>query len=425
MKRNHSSHHHHHPHHHNPEKKNWVMPTISISLLSLTLLLILSLTKTKPSPPSSPSLTKLNPDDVTKILDTGLPKLPRFAYFLTGTKGDVPRVKRVLQALYHPRNYYLLHLDLEASDEERVELGKYVKSEGAMREFGNVMVVGKADLVTYKGPTMIACTLHGVALLLKKVQDWDWFINLSASDYPLMSQDDLLHIFSFMPRDLNFIEHTSNIGWKEYQRAKPIIIDPGLYHSKKSGVYWAKEKRSVPASFKLFTGSAWVVLTKSFLEFCVWGWDNLPRTLLMYYTNFLSSPEGYFHTVICNQKDYQNTTINHDLHYIRWDNPPKQHPILLKSEHFDDMVQSGAPFARKFTKDDPVLDKIDTELLGRSNGRLAPGGWCVGSRLLGKDPCAVYENPDVVKPTLSSKRLEKLIVKLLDSENFRSKQCKS
>ena len=144
----------------------------------------------------------------------------------------------------------------------------------------------------------------------------------------------------------------------------------------------------------------------------------------MYYTNFLSSHEGYFHTVMCNHKDYQNTTVNHDLHYIKWDNPPKQDPIFLTSEHFDDMVQSGAPFARKFNKDDPVLDKIDKELLRRSDGHVTPGGWCVGNPLLGKDPCAVYGNPVVVKPTLSSKRLEKLVVKLLDSENFRPKQCK-
>ena len=26
---------------------------------------------------------------------------------------------------------------------------------------------------------------------------------------------DLLHIFSYLPKDLNFIEHTSNMGWKE------------------------------------------------------------------------------------------------------------------------------------------------------------------------------------------------------------------
>lgn len=26
---------------------------------------------------------------------------------------------------------------------------------------------------------------------------------------------DLLHVFSYLPRDLNFIQHTSDIGWKE------------------------------------------------------------------------------------------------------------------------------------------------------------------------------------------------------------------
>ncbi|KAF2306289.1 hypothetical protein GH714_016299 [Hevea brasiliensis] len=71
----------------------------------------------------------------------------------------------------------------------RLELAKYVKSEGVIGVFGNVMVIGKADLVTYKGPTMIASTLHAIAILLKQAGDWDWFVNLSASDYPLMRQD--------------------------------------------------------------------------------------------------------------------------------------------------------------------------------------------------------------------------------------------
>lgn len=87
----------------------------------------------------------------------------------------------------------MLHLDLEASDSERIEIAKYVKAEGVMR---NVMVIGKANLVTYKGPTMIASTLHAIAVLLKQAKDWDWFINLSASDYPLMPQDGQFLLFS-------------------------------------------------------------------------------------------------------------------------------------------------------------------------------------------------------------------------------------
>ncbi|KAG2690517.1 hypothetical protein I3760_09G190500 [Carya illinoinensis] len=409
--------------------RKWFMPLITVAVLSVILLAMLTLGQSKISSAADfsyerPSFLALDRSFGSGNDRLGLPKLPRLAYLLSGTSGDGPRLRRLLQAVYHPRNYYLLHLDLEASDAERLELAKFVKSENVIREFRNVMVVGKANLVTHKGPTMIACTLHAIALLLKRAKDWDWFINLSASDYPLVAQDDLLHIFSYLPKDLNFLEHASDIGWKENQRARPIIIDPGLYHAKKSGVFWAKEKRSIPASFKLFTGSAWVVLTKSFLEFCIWGWDNLPRTLLMYYTNYLSSPEGYFHTVACNHKDYQNTTVNHDLRYAKWDNPPKEHPMNLTLEHFNDMLQSGAPFARRFAKDDPVLKKIDEEILRRSAGRFTPGGWCVGRSVLGKDPCVFYGNPNAVKPTVKSKRLEKLIVKLLDLENFRSKQCK-
>ncbi|XP_077232857.1 beta-glucuronosyltransferase GlcAT14C-like [Tasmannia lanceolata] len=398
-----------------------LIPLLGTSIISLILLLLTSQLSSKPSqtPLSQKPQLGFSPKHNTKP-----PNPPRFAYLISGTKSDTQRLKRVLHAVYHPWNYYLLHLDLDALPWERIELAKYVKSERVFVDFDNVRVVGNANVVTYKGPTMIACTLHAVAILLRQGKEWDWFINLSASDYPLMSQDDLLHVFSYLPKDLNFIEHTSNIGWKEYQRARPIIIDPGLYVSKQIGLFWAKEKRSLPSSFKLFVGSAWVVLTRAFLEFCILGWDNLPRILLMYYTNFLSSPEGYFHTVLCNSKDYQNTTINHDLHYIMWDNPPRQHPITLRSKHFDGMVESGAPFARKFVKDDPVLDRIDQELLRRSNGRFTPGGWCMGNSMFGRDPCAIYGNPEIIKPTVSSKRLETLLLKLLDPENFRSSQCK-
>ncbi|XP_057506407.1 beta-glucuronosyltransferase GlcAT14A-like isoform X2 [Actinidia eriantha] len=329
--------------------------------------------------------------DLMSSFDTSSEKEgPRLAYLISGTKGDSQRMMRTLQAVYHPRNQYILHMDLEAPPRERLNLSLSVKKDLTFREVENVRVMEQSNLVTYKGPTMIACTLQAIALLLKESLNWDWFINLSASDYPLMTQDDLLHIFSNLSRNLNFIEHTQLRGWKLNQRAKPIVIDPALYLSKKSDIAITTQRRSLPTSFKLFTGSAWVVLSRSFVEYCIWGWDNLPRTILMYYTNFISSPEGYFHTVICNTEEFRHTAIGHDLHYIAWDNPPKQHPLALTIKDFDRMVNSSAPFARKFAKDDPVLDKIDKEILGRTN-RFAPGAWCVGSSDGGADPCSVRE----------------------------------
>jgi hypothetical protein len=64
-----------------------------------------------------------------------------------------------------------------------------VEKHPVFSKVGNVYMISKANMVTYKGPTMVANTLHACAILLKMGKDWDWFINLSASDYPLVTQD--------------------------------------------------------------------------------------------------------------------------------------------------------------------------------------------------------------------------------------------
>ncbi|CAL5370604.1 unnamed protein product [Camellia sinensis] len=413
-------------------ERKWIFPLAIGSIVSLFLLFLTTLT----SPDGTPLLPLYRSTAASSVFVesklrpiplSSLPPPPRFAYLISGSAGDGKMLRRTLQALYHPNNRYVVHLDAESSPQERLDLQNFVNTHPIFIKFDNVVMITKANLVTYRGPTMVANTLHAAAILLKGGGDWDWFINLSASDYPLVTQDDLLHTFSYLPRDLNFIDHTSDIGWKEFQRAKPIIIDPGLYMTNKADVFWITQRRSVPSAFKLFTDhlcSAWMALSRQFVDFCIWGWDNLPRTVLMYYANFISSPEGYFHTVICNAQEFHNTTVNSDLHFISWDNPPKQHPHYLTVEDMSKMVDSNAPFARKFHQDDLVLDKIDSELLFRGQDMLVPGGWCVGSRENGTDPCSVAGNITVVRPTAGAKRLENLISSLLSNDNFRPRQCK-
>ncbi|RRT85117.1 hypothetical protein BHE74_00006973 [Ensete ventricosum] len=143
----------------------------------------------------------------------------------------------------------------------------------------------------------------------------------------------------------------------------------------------------------------------------------------MYYVNFISSPEGYFHTVICNSDEFRNTSISHDLHYISWDNPPKQHPLYLSTSDFNKMVKSGMPFARKFAKGDPVLDKIDRELLGRSKGEFTPGGWCnQGSDEA--ERCSSRGDDSKFLPGPGAERLQQLMKKLM-SQEFRNGSCSS
>lgn len=140
---------------------------------------------------------------------------PRFAYLISGTKGDSQRMVRTLQAVYHPRNQYILHLDLEAPPRERMDLTLCVKNDPTFREVENVRVMAQSNLVTYKGPTMIASTLQAIAIMLRENLRWDWFINLSAADYPLMTQDGEYEIliFEFYLLLLAWFSRSSNVAF--------------------------------------------------------------------------------------------------------------------------------------------------------------------------------------------------------------------
>ncbi|TYK03488.1 6-phosphogluconate dehydrogenase [Cucumis melo var. makuwa] len=60
--------------------------------------------------------------------------------------------------------------------------------------------------------------------------------------------------FRYNPCDVFRMKKLRVSFLKLSHRAKSIIIDPGLYLSKKSKLAWTTQRRSLPTSFKLFTG---------------------------------------------------------------------------------------------------------------------------------------------------------------------------
>lgn len=140
----------------------------------------------------STPITKLNPMSTLNIVQKSSMTYPvTFAYLISASKGDTVKLKRAVRAMYHPGNQYLIHLDHDAPHREHREIAEFVTEDPVFSLVGNVYIVGKPNLVTYRGPTMLATTLHAMSMLLRCCK-WDWFINLSASDYPLVTQDGMV-----------------------------------------------------------------------------------------------------------------------------------------------------------------------------------------------------------------------------------------
>lgn len=119
-------------------------------------------------------------------------------------------------------------------------------------------------------------------------------------------------------------------------------------------------------------GSPWVILSRSFMEFCIYGWDNIPRKLLMYFTNVAYPLQTYFHTVICNSFEFQNTTLSNDLRY-------NIIPNILNTSKYGESV-----FAQPIQEDDPLLNMIDEDVLHRMPDTFVPGSWssCQGMKII-------------------------------------------
>ncbi|KAM7466211.1 hypothetical protein LguiB_013773 [Lonicera macranthoides] len=405
------------------DHKTTTLYLLATSLFSL--LFLFSLSKPHPPTPSPPSDPFLFPNPLFSSSSSDPthnplpPNPPSIAYLISGSTNDSGRILRLLFSIYHPKNTYLLHLDRSATQTERDSLALTVQSVPIFRSANNVNVIGKPDFSYPEGSSLLSSTLRGASILLRLSGSWDWFINLSAADYPLVTQDDLLHILSYLPKDLNFVNHTSYIGWRESRKLKPIIVDPGLYFSEKKQMFYATEKRELPDAYRLFTGSPSAILSRKFIEFIILGTENLPRTLLMYLSNTASSQSFYFPTAICNSRHFNKTIINRSLQYSIFNS--KNRPTPLNISNFDDMIQSGAAFASPFLPDDQVLNRIDLEVLSRGPGNLVPGGWCLAQS--GNDTCTSWGDADVLRPGPGARRLEEHIVKLLSNGTFRYQQC--
>ncbi|KAK8539459.1 hypothetical protein V6N12_043085 [Hibiscus sabdariffa] len=511
-------HHHHHPPPLDatatatlPKDYSKCCPYLIVATFFISLLFVLSLLST--SAPQlltirrHPALFPTRP--VSRTHTHYGPAPPSIAYLLSGSAGDSDRILRLLFASYHPRNHYLLHLDLSAPQTERDQLVVSILSVPIFRAAQNVDVIGKANYAYPRGSSTISSTLHGASILLRLSSNWDWFIALNAGDYPLVTQDDLLHILSYLPKNLNFVNHSSYINWKESKRLKPIIVDTGHYLLEKDEIFYVTQKRELPNAFKLFSvisynlggdlkinkslgrrwlwffflqveevigsflmvlsihvgarvpvlnasisiqlgpwfgeseweagegdrvqhgclwftsyfeGSTFTMLTRTFIEFCILGTDNLPRTLLMYLANMPYPFTNYFPTILCNTDKFKRTVINHNLQYVASNaSSSSKKPSLIDSAEFDAMIQSGDAFATEFQFDNPVLDRIDRKLLKRKPGRVVPGGWCLGVFI--NDTCSVWGDADILRPGPGAKRLEKRIVGLLSDDRILSRQC--
>ncbi|CAM9304583.1 unnamed protein product [Ascophyllum nodosum] len=280
----------------------------------------------------------------------------RIAFFIMAHgPTDVMLLARSFPWLYSPLNFYLIHMDRKSSDKDRKEVMKLVEG------LPNARMLEPAQSVSWGGFSITLTALFGISTLVEWSKDWDYFINLSASDFPLMTAVEMSAAMgTFVDSRVNFVTGSAMM---EQNRAELYVDDQGLYRAnetRKAAQPFLQRsprvrvERPLPNLFTLFKGEFWVALHRDFCEYIHESPDNVARSLQAYFAKFRISDESFFQTTLCHPNAPEAFPVHNDnLRLINW--PPFDpetewvlHPDPVQVKHVPKLMTSGALFARKF-----------------------------------------------------------------------------
>ncbi|XP_042658612.1 xylosyltransferase 2 [Tyto alba] len=292
----------------------------------------------------------------------------RIAYMLVVHGRAIRQLKRLIKAVYHQQHFFYIHVDKRSNylHREAVELA---------RHYPNIRVTPWRMVTIWGGASLLKMYLRSMKDLLELAEwPWDFFINLSATDYPTRTNEELV-MFLSKYRDKNFLK---SHGRDNARFIKKQGLDR-LFHECDSHM-WRLGERHIPEGIVVDGGSDWFSLTRSFVEYVVYADDQLVSQLRQFYTYTLLPAESFFHTVLENSHACE-TLVDNNLRVTNWNRKlgckcQYKHivdwcgcsPNDFKPQDFLRLQQLSRPtfFARKFesTVNQEVLEILDTHLYG-------------------------------------------------------------
>lgn len=261
--------------------------------------------------------------------------------------------KRLLKSIYHPSNHYLIHVDKKSGSELQTEIQKFISN------YPNVSML-ESENALWGGFSLVDAELRGIEELLKKSVAWDFFINLSAQDFPLKPQQSIMEFLTHN-KGTNFIkvENQREIRPETLSRIENYVTEVG-----DSIIDFPLQKRPYLHGVVPYIGNQWMILSRIFCEFVI----NSPEVVRFkdFYRNTFIADEGFFQTVIMNTS-YKGIIINDDKRTIDWIpmGTIKLRPRDFTSEDIAYLKSSPDLFARKFDEsiDENILTLLEDYIL--------------------------------------------------------------
>lgn len=298
------------------------------------------------------------------------------AYCILAHKNPA-QIARLLQAIAHPDNLYVLHYEKRAPRAEHEALARLAE--------GNPQLHLLASRhISWGRFSQIGTQLKAMEHLLRSDRKWSHFITLSGQDFPLKPQTDMVRELaeaatsSFVSFFDPFVEPYWNnvedrIGRVHIDMAalEALLKIPFLGRRLRALCGWTNQmpfvplvRRARPDWFRFIGGSNHVILSR--VAAACFSTDPTARRIIQRLRHSGHPDESIFQSVLLNSP-LASSVVNDDRRAIRWESHGAPSPLTLTLADLPWLREErsrGKLFARKFDPnvDNEVLAQLEKDL---------------------------------------------------------------
>nr|XP_048723922.1 beta-1,3-galactosyl-O-glycosyl-glycoprotein beta-1,6-N-acetylglucosaminyltransferase 3 [Caretta caretta] len=232
--------------------------------------------------------------------------------------------ERLLRSIYTPQNIYCVHVDLKSLDEFREAV------RGIASCFENVFVATKLERVVYASWSRVQADLNCMEDLLKSNVPWRYLLNTCGTDFPIKTNAEIV-------RTLKFLNGRNNM-----ESEKPSSIKEARWkyhhHVENSVIRTTKEKSPPPQASPMFTGNAYVVITRDFVQAL---FENPTAQQLLEWSKDTYSPDEHIWATLHRMPSMPGSVPYNNKYEVSDLNAVAR---LVKWSYLEGDVSKGAPY---------------------------------------------------------------------------------
>ncbi|CAM9406240.1 unnamed protein product [Bubo scandiacus] len=232
--------------------------------------------------------------------------------------------ERLLRSLYAPQNVYCVHVDSKST----ATFQEAVRAIAAC--FPNVFVASHLEKVVYASWSRLQADLNCMQDLLQSPVPWRYVLNTCGTDFPLKTNAEIVHALKMLQ------------GRNSMESEKPSALKQmrWQYHHKVGQLIsrTATEKLPPPHSYPMFTGNAYIVVTRAFVQHV---FENPTAQRFLEWAKDTYSPEEHVWATLNRMPGVPGAMPQNDKFQLSDMNAL---PRLVKWQYLEGDTSKGAPY---------------------------------------------------------------------------------